>query len=201
MDEVLELVHLRDRAKEPVRTLSNGMKQRVMIARAWLHKPPVLFLDEPSRGLDPISAREVRQAIDHLRQAGMTILLTTHLMEEADLLCQRVGFIVNGRLVASDTPRNLKLSHGQRVLGGKGEKDAAYAHGLASLLCRCGAGQIAGRCGLSTATLAGGHGYRGRLYGAGAAGAVLCAMRRVFQSVAGPAPGQHFPVIKCCWGG
>ncbi len=116
VDEVLELVHLRDRAKEPIRTFSNGMKQRVMIARALLHKPPVLFLDEPARGLDPIAAREVRQTIDRLRQEGMTILLTTHLMEEADQLCQRVGFIINGRLVANDTPRNLKLSHGQRAL-------------------------------------------------------------------------------------
>lgn len=115
-DEVLDLVHLRDRAKEPVRTFSNGMKQRVMIARALLHRPPVLFLDEPSRGLDPISAREVRQTVERLSQEGMTILLTTHLMEEADQLCQHVGFIVDGRLVANDTPRNLKLAHGQRSL-------------------------------------------------------------------------------------
>lgn len=116
VDEVLELVHLRDRAKDPVRTFSNGMKQRLMIARALLHRPPVLFLDEPSRGLDPIAAREVRQTIQRLCQEGTTILLTTHLMEEADQLCQQVAFIADGRLVANDTPRNLKLSHGQRVL-------------------------------------------------------------------------------------
>jgi len=126
VDEVLELVHLRDRAKEPIRAFSNGMKQRIMIARALLHRPPVLFLDEPGRGLDPIAAREVRQTIDHLRQEGMTILLTTHLMEEADLLCQRVGFIVNGRLVANDTPRNLKLSHGQRALAVTLDSDGAH---------------------------------------------------------------------------
>ena len=125
VDEVLELVHLRDRAKDPVRTFSNGMKQRVMVARALLHKPPVLFLDEPSRGLDPISAREVRQTVERLSQEGMTILLTTHLMEEADQLCQHVAFIVNGRLVASDTPRNLKLAHGQRVLVVTLDNDAA----------------------------------------------------------------------------
>jgi len=113
-DEVLDLVRLRDRAKDPVRTFSNGMRQRLMIARALLHKPPVLFLDEPSRGLDPIAAREVRQAIEQLRQEGMTILLTTHLLEEADQLCQRVAFITNGRIVANDTPRNLKLAHGKR---------------------------------------------------------------------------------------
>ena len=116
VDEVLELVRLRDRAKDPLRTFSNGMKQRIMIARALLHRPPMLFLDEPSRGLDPISAREVRQTIKQLSKEGMTILLTTHLMEEADELCQLVAFIVNGQLVANDTPRNLKLAHGQRTL-------------------------------------------------------------------------------------
>lgn len=116
VDEVLELVKLRERAKDPIRTFSNGMKQRIMIARALLHRPPMLFLDEPSRGLDPISAREVRQAVKQLSQEGITILLTTHLMEEADQLCQHVAFIVNGRLVANDRPRNLKLAHGQRTL-------------------------------------------------------------------------------------
>ena len=116
IDEVLELVHLRDRARDPVRTFSNGMKQRLLIARALLHRPPMLFLDEPSRGLQPISAREVRQVVRRLSQEGTTILLTTHLMEEADLLCQHVAFIVDGRIVANDTPRNLKLSHGQRAL-------------------------------------------------------------------------------------
>ena len=115
-DEVLELVRLRDRAKDPIRTFSNGMRQRVMIARALLHQPPMLFLDEPSRGLDPIAAREVRQTVEQLSQQGMTILLTTHLMDEADQLCQHVAFIVNGQLVANDTPRNLKLAHGQRSL-------------------------------------------------------------------------------------
>jgi ABC-2 type transport system ATP-binding protein len=116
VDEVLNLVHLRDRAKDPVRTFSNGMRQRLMIARALLHRPQVLFLDEPGRGLDPISAREVRETVQQLRQEGTTILLTTHLMEEADQLCQQVAFIVDGRLVANDTPRNLKLTHGERAL-------------------------------------------------------------------------------------
>jgi ABC-2 type transport system ATP-binding protein len=116
VDEVLDLVRLRDRAKDHVREYSNGMRQRLMIARALLHRPQVLFLDEPGRGLDPISAREVHQTVEQLRQEGTTILLTTHLMEEADQLCQQVAFIVNGRLVANDAPRNLKLAHGQRVL-------------------------------------------------------------------------------------
>ena len=116
VDEVLDLVRLRDRAKDHVREYSNGMRQRLMIARALLHRPQVLFLDEPGRGLDPISAREVHQTVAHLSQEGTTVLLTTHLMEEADQLCQQVAFIVNGRLVANDTPRNLKLAHGQRAL-------------------------------------------------------------------------------------
>lgn len=115
-EEVLELVRLRDRAKDPVRTFSNGMKQRLLIARALLHRPPVLFLDELSRGLDPISAREVRSTVEQLRQDGRTILLTTHLLEEADQLCQRVAFIHQGQIVANDTPRNLKLAHGQRTM-------------------------------------------------------------------------------------
>ncbi|GHO43682.1 ABC transporter ATP-binding protein [Ktedonospora formicarum] len=116
VDEVLDMVKLRDRAKDPIRTFSNGMKQRIMIARALLHQPQVLFLDEPSRGLDPISAREVRQTVKELCQQGMTILLTTHLMEEADQLCQRVAFINNGQIVANDTPRHLKLAHGEHTM-------------------------------------------------------------------------------------
>jgi ABC-2 type transport system ATP-binding protein len=115
-DDMLALVNLADRAKSPVRTYSTGMKQRLMIARALLHKPPVLFLDEPTRGLDPISARDIRGIIEGLRQEGTTILLTTHLLEEADQLCQHLAFIVNGRLVAGGSPRDLKLAHGTRSL-------------------------------------------------------------------------------------
>jgi len=115
-DEVLDLVQLRDRAKDHVSTFSNGMRQRLMIARALLHRPPMLFLDEPSRGLDPISARDIRLAIKQLSEEGITILLTTHLMDEADQLCQQVAFIVSGKIVANDTPRYLKLTHGERVL-------------------------------------------------------------------------------------
>lgn len=115
-DEVLDLVHLRDRAGDIVKTYSNGMKQRLMIARALLHRPEVLFLDEPTRGLDPLAARDVRAAIEGLSREGMTILLTTHLLEEADQLCRRVAFINQGHIVANDTPRNLKLAHGKRTL-------------------------------------------------------------------------------------
>ena len=116
IDQVLDLVHLRERAKDPVRNFSNGMKQRLMIARALLHKPPVLFLDEPTRGLDPISARDIRNTIRQLSVEGITILLTTHLLEEADQLCQHVAFIVDGRIVSDGAPRSLKLAHGKRML-------------------------------------------------------------------------------------
>jgi ABC-2 type transport system ATP-binding protein len=91
INEVLELVHLTERSNNPLRTFSNGMKQRLMIARALLYDPPVLFLDKPTRGLDLISAREVRLAIKQLSENGKTILLTTHLLEEADQLCGRVA--------------------------------------------------------------------------------------------------------------
>jgi ABC-2 type transport system ATP-binding protein len=87
-----------------------------MIARALLHDPTVLFLDEPTRGLDPIAARELRETSKKLSQNGKTILLTTHLLEEADQSCERVAFIVNGQFVANDTPQNLKLAHGKRSL-------------------------------------------------------------------------------------
>ncbi len=115
-DEMLDLVHLGDRAGEPVSRFSGGMKQRLMVARALLNQPMVLFLDEPTRGLDPIAARDVRTAIEALSAQGMTMLLTTHLLEEADQLCRHVAFLNAGRIVANDTPRNLKLAHGRRAV-------------------------------------------------------------------------------------
>ena len=115
-DAVLELVHLEERGNEPVRKFSHGMRQRLMIARALLHRPPVLFLDEPTQGLDPISAHEVRAVIEEQRQSGTTILLTTHLLEEADQLCQHVAILNKGQIVAYDTPRQLELMHAKRTL-------------------------------------------------------------------------------------
>ncbi len=116
IDEALDLVGLRERERDPVRTFSGGMKQRLMVARALLHHPQVLFLDEPTHGLDPVAAFELRETIAQLSREGMAILLTTQLMDEAEHLCQRIAFLVNGRIVANDTPRNLKLSHGERKL-------------------------------------------------------------------------------------
>lgn len=113
VDAVLELVKLQNRAKEKVETYSNGMKQRLLIARALLHEPEVVFLDEPTRGLDPTSARDIKENIKDLAKSGVTVFLTTHNMEEADELCTRVGFIKEGDLIALDTPQNLKLQYGE----------------------------------------------------------------------------------------
>ena len=113
VDETLEQVDLLDRAKDKVSKYSNGMKQRLLIARALLHRPQIIFLDEPTRGLDPVVGREIRRLILDLSQQGVTIFLTTHYMEEADQLCGRIAFLSEGRMVALDTPNNLKVAHGQ----------------------------------------------------------------------------------------
>ncbi len=114
IDEVLAQVGLQDRAKERIKKYSNGMKQRLLIARALLHKPKVLFLDEPTRGLDPGVAREIRSIIAELAAGGVTVFLTTHYMEEADRLSDRVAIIDQGEIVAIDTPENLKMIHGEK---------------------------------------------------------------------------------------
>lgn len=111
-DELLEQVGLLDAAKRKVKTYSSGMKQRLIVARALINGPRVLFLDEPTRGLDPASARDLRDLIARLSAAGTTVFLTTHYMEEADELCHRVAFISAGKIVALDTPRELKLRYG-----------------------------------------------------------------------------------------
>jgi ABC-2 type transport system ATP-binding protein len=106
--ELLELVGLKGREKERVEGYSRGMKQRLHIARGLLHDPPVVVLDEPTIGLDPVGARELRQTIAELAAAGKTVLLTTHYMYEADALCDRIAVIANGEIVAEGTPSALK---------------------------------------------------------------------------------------------
>jgi ABC-2 type transport system ATP-binding protein len=106
--ELLEQVGLTERAHDRVDTYSRGMKQRLHIARALLHEPQVLFLDEPTIGLDPIGAREIRDMIRALRDAGHTILLTTHDMAEADALCDRLAVIAGGRLLTVASPQELR---------------------------------------------------------------------------------------------
>lgn len=105
---LLELVGLKGRGNERVEGYSRGMKQRLHVARTLLHDPEVLFLDEPTIGLDPVGAREFRQVIRDLQVEGKTILLTTHYMFEADALCDRVGVINKGIIAALDSPANLK---------------------------------------------------------------------------------------------
>jgi len=106
--ELLELVGLTGREKERVEGYSRGMRQRLHIARGLLHDPPVVFLDEPTIGVDPVGARELRATISSLTQAGKTVLLTTHYMFEADQLCDRIAVIAKGRIVAEGTPQQLK---------------------------------------------------------------------------------------------
>jgi ABC-2 type transport system ATP-binding protein len=109
MDELLELVHLSDRRKSLVGTLSGGMRRRAELARGLVHSPDILFLDEPTTGLDPVSRADVWEMITKLRQArGLTVLITTHYMDEADRLCDRIAIVDKGKLVALDTPRALK---------------------------------------------------------------------------------------------
>jgi ABC-2 type transport system ATP-binding protein len=112
--ELLERVQLTDAAKRRVKTYSTGMKQRLLIARALINQPRLLFLDEPTRGLDPSSARDLRDLVLQLSQAGTTVFLTTHYMEEADELCDRVAFLSQGKIVAMDAPQQLKLRYGER---------------------------------------------------------------------------------------
>ena len=116
IDELLDVVGLRGRERERVETFSRGMKQRLHIARGLLHDPPVLFLDEPTIGLDPVGARELRETVAGLQSAGKTILLTTHYMYEADELCSRVAVITGGRIVAEGTPASLKRGIADRTV-------------------------------------------------------------------------------------
>ncbi|RZS44430.1 ABC-2 type transport system ATP-binding protein [Herbihabitans rhizosphaerae] len=109
-DEILERMGLADRAKDKIDIVSGGQAQRVMIARALMHRPKVLFLDEPSTGLDPQARLFVHDRITDLRADGVTVVLTTHDMDEAAKLCDRVGIVDHGKLLALDTPAALTRS-------------------------------------------------------------------------------------------
>jgi ABC-2 type transport system ATP-binding protein len=108
IDEVLELVGLKGRERERVEGYSRGMRQRLHIARGILHDPEVVFLDEPTIGVDPVGARELRALMANLIATGKTVLLTTHYMFEADELCDRIAVIAHGRIVGHGTPAELK---------------------------------------------------------------------------------------------
>lgn len=113
IDELLEYVELRDRAAEMVNTFSGGMKRRLMIARALMHRPKILFLDEPTVGLDPQVRRRLWDLILSLNHQGLTVLLTTHYIEEAEALCQRVAILEKGKLIITGTPADLRQKVGQ----------------------------------------------------------------------------------------
>ncbi len=115
-ETVLEMVGLIDNGHLPVSQYSKGMKIRLNLARALLHQPQLLFLDEPTAGLDPVNARRVKNLIKAQKDAGRTIFLTTHDMTIAEELCDRVAFIIDGQIALIDTPRALKLRYGKKVV-------------------------------------------------------------------------------------
>ena len=116
---LLRRVGLAGREKDRVETYSKGMKQRLMVARSLVNRPRVLFLDEPTAGLDPTSSEAIRNIILEERERGATVFLTTHDMLEADKLSDRVVFMNQGKIVALDTPHNLKQQYGKRALKAK----------------------------------------------------------------------------------
>lgn len=112
--ELLDRVGLKDDAKKKVSDYSKGMKMRLNFIRSFLHDPQILFLDEPTSGLDPVNARLVKDIIMDLKSQGKTIFITTHQMYDADELCDRVAFIVDGKIETMDSPSNLKIKHSNR---------------------------------------------------------------------------------------
>ncbi|MFZ5595865.1 MAG: ABC transporter ATP-binding protein [Bacillota bacterium] len=116
IQELLDFVELADRANDLAGKFSGGMKRRLMIARALMHYPGVLFLDEPTVGLDPQTRRKIWDLIRRMNSGGMTVLLTTHYIEEAEMLCHRVGIMDRGRLIALGTPGELKSKVGEMVV-------------------------------------------------------------------------------------
>jgi ABC-2 type transport system ATP-binding protein len=133
-DELLEQFQLSRWAKASVYALSGGMAQRLMVARAIFHRPSVLFLDEPTAGLDPQSRLALWDLLGELHRAGQTIVLTTHYMEEADQLCERVAIMDHGRILALDTPAALKQSVGADTV--VTVKTTGDTRRLAEVLCR-----------------------------------------------------------------
>ncbi len=115
-EEVLEWVGLTSDANKRVSDFSKGMKTRLNLARSLIHKPKILFLDEPTGGLDPVNSRRVKELIRDLRARGTTIFVTTHDMMVADHLCDRVAFIADGKISNIENPDTLKKQHGSRSL-------------------------------------------------------------------------------------
>ncbi len=114
--EVLELVSLTDRARESINHYSGGMKRRVNLAVGLLHRPEILFLDEPTVGMDPQSRNAIFESVETLNRTGLTVIYTTHYMEEAERLCHRVAIMDHGQFIALDTPANLIRSQGNGLI-------------------------------------------------------------------------------------
>ena len=114
--EVLDIVGLADRAKDRIDTYSGGMKRRINIAAGLLHQPDILYLDEPTVGVDPQSRNAIFESVEALNKQGLTILYTTHYMEEAERLCNRVAIVDHGKIIALDTPKSLIRSMGGGLL-------------------------------------------------------------------------------------
>jgi len=123
INELLQLVELFDRKDDQVKTYSGGMRRRLELARGLLHRPKILFLDEPTLGLDPQSRVSIWKYIKQMvSEEGITIILTTHYMEEADELCDRIGIIDSGKIIVLDYPQKLKKSVGAEIIRIKGPK-------------------------------------------------------------------------------
>ena len=114
--QLLEMVELEEDANQRVGTFSKGMKSKLNFARSLLNDPEVLFLDEPTTGLDPVNSRLIKNIIKQQRKEGKAIFLTTHNMTDADELCDRVGFIVEGKLTLIESPKELKIKHGKKIV-------------------------------------------------------------------------------------
>lgn len=110
--ELLGFVEMKAKENAPIRNLSGGMKRKLLLSRALINRPELLILDEPTVGLDPHSRHSVWDALQHLKSQGTTLLLTTHYMEEAERLCDRVAIMGSGKIVATDSPSRLSKSHG-----------------------------------------------------------------------------------------
>lgn len=141
VDEALEAVELADARLKKAKTLSRGMRQRAMLACAIMHGPRLLFLDEPTASLDPGTSLQIHKLLRRLNSEGTTIFLTTHNMEEADKLCDRVAFLNNGVIAACDTPDALKVGHAKNEATARTKKGAVHAvektaQGLRSLADR-----------------------------------------------------------------
>jgi ABC-2 type transport system ATP-binding protein len=132
-DPYLRRVGLIDRADDRVASFSKGMRQRLMMTRAMINSPDILFLDEPTDGLDPVSSQAVRNVIKAEADRGASVILTTHDMHEADQLSDRVAFINEGKIEALDTAENLKLEHGQRSVRIRSRDGSEVAEKVISL--------------------------------------------------------------------